>query len=94
LEDAIYDGRTGRVVNDNLADYHVPVHADMPMLDVTLLDRPDPHIGEFGAKGLGEIGITGIAAAIANAAYHATGKRFRELPITIEKLLGSTAEAL
>ena len=87
LENAVYDARTGRVVNDNLADYHVPVHADMPSLDVTLLDRPDPHIGEFGAKGLGEIGITGIAAAIANAVYHATGKRLRELPITIEKLL-------
>lgn len=87
-EEAIYDGRTGRVVNDNLADYHLMVQADMPQLDVTLLDRPDPHIGEFGAKGLGEIGITGIAAAISNAVHHATGKRIRDLPITIEKLLG------
>jgi xanthine dehydrogenase YagR molybdenum-binding subunit len=87
LEEAIYDERTGRMVNDNLADYHVPVHADLPLLDVTLLDRPDPHIGEFGAKGLGEIGITGTAAAIANAVYHATGKRIRTLPISMEKLL-------
>jgi xanthine dehydrogenase YagR molybdenum-binding subunit len=88
LEESIYDRRDGHVVNDNLADYHVPVHADMPELDVTLLDEPDPHIGDFGAKGLGEIGITGIAAAVANAVHHATGKRIRDLPITIEKLLG------
>jgi xanthine dehydrogenase YagR molybdenum-binding subunit len=88
FEEAVYDERSGRVVNDNLADYHVAVHADLPTLDVTLLDRPDPHIGDFGARGLGEIGITGVAAAIANAVYHATGKRFRELPITIEKLIG------
>jgi xanthine dehydrogenase YagR molybdenum-binding subunit len=92
LEEAVYDERTGRVVNDNLADYHVPVHADLPLLDVTLLDRPDPHIGGFGTRGLGEIGITGVAAAIANAVYHATGKRFRELPITIEKLMDSNRE--
>lgn len=87
MEESIYDPRTGRVVNDNYADYHVPVHADLPALDVTFIDRPDPHIGDFGAKGLGEIGLTGIAAAIANAVYHATGKRIRELPITIEKLI-------
>jgi xanthine dehydrogenase YagR molybdenum-binding subunit len=89
MEEAIYDSRTGRVVNDNLADYHMLVHADLPQLDVSFIDEPDPHIGEFGAKGLGEIGITGIAAAVANAVYHATGKRIRDLPITIEKLLGS-----
>jgi xanthine dehydrogenase YagR molybdenum-binding subunit len=87
LEEAIYDPRTGRVVNDNLADYHLPVHAGTPLIDVTLLDRPDPHIGELGARGLGEIGITGIAAAFANAVHHATGKRIRDLPITIEKLI-------
>lgn len=88
MEEAVYDRRDGRVVNDNLADYHMMVHADMPELDVTLLNEPDPHIGDFGAKGLGEIGITGIAAAVAAAVYHATGKRIRDLPITIEKLLG------
>ncbi|HEY1108246.1 MAG TPA: xanthine dehydrogenase family protein molybdopterin-binding subunit, partial [Opitutaceae bacterium] len=87
MEEAVRDARTGRVVNDNLADYHMLVHADMPEIDVTFLDRPDPHIGPFGAKGLGEIGITGIAAAIANAVHHATGKRIRDLPISIEKLL-------
>ncbi|HVS52727.1 MAG TPA: xanthine dehydrogenase family protein molybdopterin-binding subunit [Opitutaceae bacterium] len=87
LEESIYDSRDGRVVTDNLADYHVAVHADAPALDVDFIDEPDPSIGDFGAKGLGEIGLTGIAAAIANAVYHATGKRVRDLPITIEKLL-------
>lgn len=87
LEHAIYDPRDGRVINDNLADYHLPVHADIPEMDVTFLDHPDPHIGEFGAKGLGEIGLTGIAPALANAVYHATGRRLRDLPLTIEKHL-------
>jgi xanthine dehydrogenase YagR molybdenum-binding subunit len=86
-EQAVYDRRTGRVVNDNLADYLVPVHADMPEIDVTLLDIPDPHIGDFGAKGLGEIGVTGVTAAVANAVFHAAGRRIRELPVTIEKLI-------
>jgi xanthine dehydrogenase YagR molybdenum-binding subunit len=88
MEETIYDRRDGHVVNDNMADYHLLVHADMPAIDVVLLDHPDPHMGEFGAKGLGEIGITGIAAAVANAVFHATGKRIRNLPIAIEKLLG------
>ena len=88
FEQSIYDERSGRVVTDNLADYLVPVHADTPEMDLTLLDRPDPHIGEFGARGIGEIGLTGIAPAIAAAVHHATGKRFRDLPITVEKLLG------
>lgn len=87
LEHSVYDPRSGAVVTDNLADYLVPVHTDVPEMDVTLLDRPDPHIGEFGARGIGEIGLTGIAAAIANAVHHATGKRIRDLPITIERLL-------
>jgi xanthine dehydrogenase YagR molybdenum-binding subunit len=88
LEQAIYDERSGRVVTDNLADYLVPVHADTPDMDLTLLDRPDPRIGEFGARGIGEIGLTGIAPAIAAAVHHATGKRLRDLPITVERLLG------
>lgn len=87
LEQGQYDPRTGRVVNDNLADYLIPVHAGTPDIDLTLLDRPDPNIGEFGARGIGEIGLTGIAPAIANAVYHATGRRLRHLPISIEKLL-------
>jgi xanthine dehydrogenase YagR molybdenum-binding subunit len=87
MEESVYDARTGRVANDNLADYHLLTHADTPVMDITFLDRPDPHIGDFGAKGLGEIGITGVAAATANAVHHATGKRIRDLPLTIEKLL-------
>ncbi|HZP59776.1 MAG TPA: xanthine dehydrogenase family protein molybdopterin-binding subunit [Opitutaceae bacterium] len=87
MEVSVLDPRNGRVITDNLADYHVPVHADAPEMDVTFIDRPDPEIGEFGMKGVGEIGITGIAAAVANAIYHATGRRVRDLPITPDKLL-------
>jgi xanthine dehydrogenase YagR molybdenum-binding subunit len=87
LEESVYDPRDGRVVTDNFADYHVAVHADAPALDVKFIGEPDPHIGDFGTKGLGEIGLTGIAAAIANAVHHATSRRVRDLPITIEKLL-------
>ncbi len=81
------DGTTGRVVNRDLASYHVPVNADVPLIDVIMIDEVDPHVNEIGAKGIGEIGITGIGAALANAVYHATGKRVRDLPIT----LGSAA---
>lgn len=87
MEESIYDPHTGRVVNDNFADYHIPCHADTPEMDVVFLDHPDPHLGEFGARGIGELGITGITAAIANAVHHATGRRIRDLPITIDKLL-------
>jgi xanthine dehydrogenase YagR molybdenum-binding subunit len=81
------DSRTARVVTRDLADYHVPVHADVPEMDVIMVPEEDPHVNEIGAKGVGEIGITGIGAAIANAVYHATGKRVRDLPITLDKLL-------
>jgi xanthine dehydrogenase YagR molybdenum-binding subunit len=77
----------GRAVNANLADYHVPVNADIGSIDITMVDEHDPYINELGAKGVGEIGITGVAAAIANAVYHATGKRIRDLPITPDKLI-------
>jgi xanthine dehydrogenase YagR molybdenum-binding subunit len=87
LEETVRDPRTGRVVTRDLADYHVPVHADVPELDVITVDEDDPHVNEVGAKGLGELGITGAAAAIANAVFHATGKRIRDLPITPDKLL-------
>jgi xanthine dehydrogenase YagR molybdenum-binding subunit len=87
LEETIIDGRSGKAVNGNLAEYHVPVNADIGTIDVQVLDEDDPHINPLGAKGIGEIGITGVAAAIANAVYHATGKRVRELPITLDKLL-------
>lgn len=83
------DLRSGLPVNNNYAEYVVPVHADLPEIDVTLLDYPDYHLSEFGARGIGEIGVTGLAAAVANAVYHATGKRIRSLPITKEKLMNS-----
>ncbi|MFC0338080.1 xanthine dehydrogenase, molybdenum binding subunit apoprotein [Kushneria avicenniae] len=83
-----YDARNGRPVNNNYAEYVVPVHADQPPeVDVILLDYPDLEFNEFGARGIGEIGITGMAAAVANAVYHATGKRIRDLPIFKEKLM-------
>jgi xanthine dehydrogenase YagR molybdenum-binding subunit len=87
LEHTARDARNGRVVTRDLADYHVPVNADIPELEVILVEERDPYVNEIGAKGIGEIGITGMAAAIANAVYHATGKRVRDLPITLDKLL-------
>jgi len=87
MEETVYDHRTGLPVNANLADYHVPVNADVPDVEVDFVGGPDPVINSLGCRGIGEIGITGVAAAIANAVYHATGKRVRDLPITPEKLL-------
>jgi len=86
-ERTVFDERLGRVVNNNLAGYHVPVNADIPPIDVLSVEQVDPHVNPLGVKGLGEIGITGAAAAVANAVFHATGKRVRDLPITIERLL-------
>ncbi|WP_340638264.1 xanthine dehydrogenase family protein molybdopterin-binding subunit [Salinicola tamaricis] len=88
-----YDARNGRPVNNDYAEYVVPVHADQPEVDVILLDYPDTRFNEYGARGIGEIGITGLAAAVANAVYHATGKRIRELPITLDKLMDDVPEA-
>jgi xanthine dehydrogenase YagR molybdenum-binding subunit len=82
-----FDERDGMPVNNNYAEYVVPVHADQPEIDVILLDYPDYELNEFGARGIGEIGITGLAAAVANAVSHATGKRIRDLPITLDKLM-------
>ena len=87
MEHTAYDPNNGRVVTRDLADYLVPVNADMPEFNVQFIDKPDPYISPIGARGVGEIGITGITAAITNAVYHATGKRVRELPITPDKLL-------
>ena len=82
-----WDHRLGRITNDNLAEYHIPVNADIPGMDIMWIDEPDFNASPIGAKGIGEIGITGVAAAIANAIYNATGRRFRELPITPEKVM-------
>jgi xanthine dehydrogenase YagR molybdenum-binding subunit len=85
-EETLYDHRFGRVMNANIAEYHVPVNADVHDIKVIFVDEPDDIINPLGIKGLGEIGIVGVAAAIANAIYHATGKRVRDLPITLDKL--------
>ncbi|WP_434114353.1 xanthine dehydrogenase family protein molybdopterin-binding subunit [Paraburkholderia caffeinilytica] len=87
FEAAEFDARNGLPVNNNYAEYMVPVHADQPEIDIILLDYPDYKLGEFGARGIGEIGVTGLAAAVANAVHHATGKRIRDLPITLDKLM-------
>ena len=87
-EETLFDERTGRIMNPSLAEYHVPVHLDVPRIDVTWNDIPDPH-SPLGLHGIGEIGITGVAAAVANAVYNATGVRIYELPITLDKLLVS-----
>jgi xanthine dehydrogenase YagR molybdenum-binding subunit len=85
-EDTVMDERLGGVVNDNFADYLIPVHADMPRFDIHLVDEDDPHLGG-GIKGIGMLGTVGTAAAIANAVFHATGRRIRELPIRLEHFL-------
>jgi xanthine dehydrogenase YagR molybdenum-binding subunit len=85
-EEALTDHRFGRIMNANIAEYHVPVNADIHDIKVIFVDEPDEVINPLGIKGLGEIGIVGVAAAIANAIYHATGKRVRDLPITLDKL--------
>jgi xanthine dehydrogenase YagR molybdenum-binding subunit len=87
LEETVMDPRYGRYVNSNLAEYHVPVNRDVPDLDVIMVPEEDKWISAIGAKGAGEIGITGAAAAVGNAIYHATGKRVRDLPITLDKIL-------
>jgi xanthine dehydrogenase YagR molybdenum-binding subunit len=85
-EETLFDHHFGRVMNANIAEYHVPVNADVHDIEVIFVDEPDEIINPLGIKGLGEIGIVGVAAAIANAIYHATGKRVRDLPITLDKL--------
>ena len=86
MEDTNFDERTARIMNPSLAEYHVPVHLDVPAIELMWTDVPDPH-APAGARGIGEIGITGVAAAIANAVYNATGRRVRDLPITLDKVL-------
>jgi xanthine dehydrogenase YagR molybdenum-binding subunit len=89
LEETVYDQRTGQPINGSMADYLMATCADAPEIDVTFLDHPDPAMGEYGARGVGEIGLAGVAPAITAAVYHATGVRVRELPVRIEHLLQS-----
>ncbi|MEV0431905.1 xanthine dehydrogenase family protein molybdopterin-binding subunit [Nocardia sp. NPDC050413] len=86
-EESVFDTRIGEVVNHDLAGYHVPVNADIGEIDVSWIDEHDPHVNPMGAKGIGEIGIVGSAAAVGNAIYHATGVRVRHVPIHLEDLL-------
>ncbi|MGA0555420.1 xanthine dehydrogenase family protein molybdopterin-binding subunit [Larkinella sp. VNQ87] len=87
MEASVMDHRYGRYVTSDFASYHIPVQADMPQIEVFYIDQPDVYANPIGAKGLGEIAIVGVAAAIANAVFHATGKRIRDLPITPDKVL-------
>jgi xanthine dehydrogenase YagR molybdenum-binding subunit len=86
-EQGVLDHATGHVVNHDLAEYHIASHADVPSVEAHWLDEHDPYVNPMGSKGIGEIGIVGAAAAIANATHHATGIRVRDLPITADKLL-------
>jgi xanthine dehydrogenase YagR molybdenum-binding subunit len=86
-EETLVDHQFGRIMNANIAEYHVPVNADVHDIEVIFVDEPDDIVNPLGIKGLGEIGIVGVAPAIANAVYHATGKRVRDLPITLDKLI-------
>jgi len=87
MEDGVFDRRSGRVITDNLADYRIPVNADIGEIEAIAVEHPDFLLNPLGVRGVGEIGTTGVAAAIANAVYNATGKRVRDLPITPDKLL-------
>ena len=87
MEETLLDPHSGRVIIHNLADYHVPIQADIPEIEAIFVEKPDYHFNPLGARGIGEISTTGVAAAVANAVYHATGKRVRDLPITPDKLL-------
>ncbi len=87
MEQTVLDPRDGRPVNAHMADYLVPVNLDIPHLDAVFVDEEDPHVNQLGVKGLGEIALVGMAPAIANAVFHATGRRVRNLPIRIEDVL-------
>jgi len=86
-EEALVDRRSGRIINANLAEYHVPVNADVPSMEALMIEEHDPHVNALGIKGVGEIGVTGSAGAVANAVWHATGVRVRRFPIRIEELV-------
>ncbi len=91
MEQSLLDPHYGRFPSMNLADYHLPVHADIPPLEVAFVAEEDPYVNVLGVKGVGELAATGVAAAIANAVFHATGRRVRQLPITPERLVQSLA---
>ena len=86
-EQAVMDARSGRPMNPNLAEYHIPVNADVPFVEAILVEERDPHVNALGIKGVGEIGVTGTAGAVANAVWHATGIRVRKFPITLDRLI-------
>jgi xanthine dehydrogenase YagR molybdenum-binding subunit len=87
FEEGLVDGRNGRTINNNVGDYLVPTNSDIPDIQVISVGVPDLEASALGGKGVGEVGIVGVAPAIANAVFHATGKRVRDLPLTLEKLL-------
>ena len=91
-EKAVVDHRSGRTLNANLGEYHIPVNADVPSLEAILVEERDEHVNALGIKGVGEIGVTGTAGAIANAVWHATGRRIRSFPITLDRLIGLSGE--
>jgi len=86
-EESVFDPRYARFVNANLAEYHVIVSADVGEIDCAFVDEVDPQVNSLGAKGLGEVAMTGVTGAVANAIFNATGRRVRDLPITLDKLL-------
>jgi xanthine dehydrogenase YagR molybdenum-binding subunit len=88
MEESHLDPNIGYPVVYDLATYHFPAHADIPRIDVAFVGEPDLNFNPVGARGVGEVGITGVSAAVANAVYHATGKRLRNLPLTPDKLIG------
>jgi xanthine dehydrogenase YagR molybdenum-binding subunit len=90
-EQAIMDTRSGRPMNANFVEYHIPVNADVPSVEAIVVEENDPHVNALGIKGVGEIGVTGSAGAVANAVWHATGIRVRKFPITLDRLIDSRA---
>ena len=91
-EEVVIDRRYGHFVNHDLAEYHVPVHADVPAIDAVFLPELDDKANPLKSKGLGELGICGAGAAVANAVYNATGIRIRDFPLTLDKLLDGFAQ--
>jgi xanthine dehydrogenase YagR molybdenum-binding subunit len=88
-EEAVMDSRSGRPMNANLAEYHIPVNVDVPAVEAIIVEEHDEHVNALGIKGVGEIGVTGTAGAVANAVWHATGVRVRKFPITLDRLIGA-----